>query len=345
MAHLVLSGLTKRFGKTAAVDGVSLDVDAGSFVTLLGASGCGKTTLLRLIAGFAAPDEGAVIFEGASITHVPVAARGFGFVFQSYGLFPTKTVFENVAFGPRLRRWPKARIAARVGDLLEIAEIGHLAGRFPAELSGGQQQRVALARALALEPPLLLLDEPLSALDARIRESLRRELRRVVRQLGVTAIYVTHDQAEALEISDRIAVMDRGRLVQCDSPEGIYLRPASRFVAEFVGSTNILSCVDVGGRLAPAPEGATGNALVSLRPEHVGLAAAGHGPEARVLDVAFSGAAFRVALRLEPSGVELRALVSVDEWLALRAVPGDVLAVVLPLSRAVVLEGALRAAA
>jgi ABC-type Fe3+/spermidine/putrescine transport system ATPase subunit len=317
MEQLRLEGVTKAFGDTLAVDDVTLSVRRGEFVTLLGASGCGKTTLLRIIAGFLAPDRGGVRFEGRGIDHLAPRQRGFGFVFQAYALFPTKTIFDNIAFGLRVRRWDRRRTRARVEELCDLVQLDGLESRFPHELSGGQQQRVALARALAPEPPLLLLDEPLSALDARIRERLRHELRRLVNRLGVTAIYVTHDQAEALQISDRIAVMRAGRIEQAGSPPEIYLRPRSRFVAEFVGTVSVLACTRRPlNRLRPAGWSDSAQ-LVALRPEHVRVSVPGPGDDRECLaDVessSFMGPVYRLVLRFA-DGQSVVADVPSEEW-------------------------------
>jgi len=278
-SHLVVEGLSKRYGDTPAVDAVDLSIGQGEFVTLLGDSGCGKTTLLRMIAGFTAPDGGRIMSRGVDVTHLAPAARRMGFVFQSYALFPTKTAEENIGFAPRMSGKPRADIRNRVRELAEMVEIDRLLDRYPHELSGGQQQRVALARALAAEPDMLLLDEPMSALDARIRAKLRTELRGLVDRLGMTALYVTHDQEEALAMSDRVAVMRAGRIEQIGTPDLIYHRPASRFVAEFVGVSNILQAkVAPGGLLVgdahwpsslvcEAGDGETVN--VMIRPEHM----------------------------------------------------------------------------
>jgi putative spermidine/putrescine transport system ATP-binding protein len=249
-----LRGITKKFGETRACDAIDLDVRSGEFLTLLGDSGCGKTTLLRVIAGFIRPDAGVVMLGGDDITHRPAADRSMGFVFQSYALFPTKTVAQNIGFALEIQGQAAAKRAQRVMELAQLMELQDLLARFPHELSGGQQQRVALARALAPAPKVLLLDEPLSALDARIRARLRQELRGLVRRLGLTAIYVTHDQDEALALSDRVAVMRAGRIEQIDTPQAVYQRPVNEFIGRFVGVSTIIA-----GRV-----GMTGNALEGL---------------------------------------------------------------------------------
>jgi ABC-type Fe3+/spermidine/putrescine transport system ATPase subunit len=239
-AHLRLVEVTKHFGPTVAVDRVSLEIEEGSFFTLLGPSGCGKTTLLRVVAGFHLPDRGEVYLRERRITHVPPHLRGTAMVFQEYALFPHMTVEENVAYGLRMRRVPAAEARTRVARVLELVGLVGQERKYPHQLSGGQQQRVALARALVVEPEVLLLDEPLSNLDAKLRVRVREELRELQRRLGQTTVYVTHDQEEALALSDRIAVMNTGRVLQVGTPEEIYLRPKNRFVADFVGLANFL---------------------------------------------------------------------------------------------------------
>ena len=238
---LHLDRVSRRFPEVLAVDQLSLTVGAGELVTLLGPSGCGKTTALRLIAGFETPDEGRVWFEGRDVTTRKPQERGFGMVFQSYALFPHLNVFENVAFGLRARGIPEPRLRERVASALELVALPDHGDRAVQALSGGQQQRVALARAIATEPPLLLLDEPLSNLDQTLRVKTRAELRGLVRELGITAIFVTHDQEEAFDLSDRIGVMRSGRLVQIGSPRALYEEPADRFVASFVGRASSLA--------------------------------------------------------------------------------------------------------
>src|SRR4051794_15955143 len=240
MAFLELEGIRKSFGATAAVAQCDLAIEHGAFVSFLGPSGCGKTTTLRMIAGFEAPTAGTIRLDGEDITRRPANRRKMGVVFQSYALFPNMTVGQNIAFGLTLEKQPKATIARRVGELLDLIDLPGLERRYPHQLSGGQQQRVALARALATEPRVLLLDEPLSALDAKIRVTIRNEIRAIQRQLGITTIYVTHDQEEALALSDQIVVMNKGRIEQIGTPFQIYNHPQTAFVASFVGTVNLL---------------------------------------------------------------------------------------------------------
>ncbi len=235
-----LEGVVKRYGATAALAGVSLEIHEGELFTLLGPSGCGKTTTLRILAGFAEPDEGEVYFDGVPVRGVPPAERGVGIVFQNYALWPHMTVFENVAYGLRLRKLPAPEIRRRVREALEQVGLAGMEDRTPGQLSGGQQQRVAVARALVLNPRLLLLDEPLSNLDAKVRARLRSEIRKLQQELRITTVYVTHDQEEAMVISDRIAVMRDGRVAQVGTPADLYERPADLFVADFVGTNNLL---------------------------------------------------------------------------------------------------------
>lgn len=262
------------------MDRVSLEVGAGELVCVLGPSGCGKTTLLRLVAGFETPTEGAIYYRGVPVHHLPPQERNFGIVFQSYALFPHMTVWDNVAFGLRVRRLPRHRIRARVDEMLALVGLQQAARLYPAQLSGGMQQRVALARALAVEPRVLLLDEPLSALDAKIRVRLRAEIRRIQRELGVTVLYVTHDQEEALSIADRLVVMWQGRVQQVGAPLEVYTRPATPFVADFVGTTNLLHAwveegpwVRWGGVSLQVPDlpVPSGPVVLAVRPERLVL--------------------------------------------------------------------------
>ncbi|PYN06043.1 MAG: spermidine/putrescine ABC transporter ATP-binding protein [Candidatus Rokuibacteriota bacterium] len=277
--RITLRDVTKRFGASTAVDGLSLEIAPGELVALVGGSGCGKTTTLRLVAGFERPDAGEVRFDDRVVNDVPPARRGVGIVFQSYALFPTMTVAENIAFGLHVARWPRPRIRDRVDELLALMHLEGLGGRYANQLSGGQQQRVALARALARRPEILLLDEPLSALDAKIRLRLRAEIRKVQQDLGVTTLYVTHDQEEALSLADRLAVMRAGRIEQLGRPEEVYGRPRTGFVADFIGISNLMPCRVVsaadgvldwdGQRLRAACEGVVDGSTVTLavRPE------------------------------------------------------------------------------
>ncbi len=249
--------VTKRFGAFTALDGVSVEVQGGSLVALLGPSGSGKSTLLRVIAGLDRPDSGAVLLDGVEVTFVPAQRRGVGFVFQHYAAFKHMTVRENVAFGLKLRRLPRQRVRGRVDELLELVQLGGLADRYPAQLSGGQRQRMVLARALAVEPRVLLLDEPFGALDARVRAELRAWLRRLHDEMHVTSVFVTHDQEEAMELADRIVLMNHGRVEQVGDPRDLYERPANDFVMRFVGPVTsfgdlVLRPHDVQVRLEPA---------------------------------------------------------------------------------------------
>ncbi len=241
-----LENLSKRFGALLAVNSVSLSMAAGEFFALLGPSGCGKTTLLRMIAGFALPDAGEIFFGDECVTLVAPHKRDTGMVFQNYALFPQLSAFENVAYGLRARRVGGAEIRRRVGEILDVVQLGTFADRFPGQLSGGQQQRVALARALVIQPRVLLMDEPLSNLDAKLRVSMREEIRRIQRSLGLTTLYVTHDQEEAMAVSDRCAILHGGRVQQVGPAEEIYYAPANRFVAEFMGACNLFDVTVTG---------------------------------------------------------------------------------------------------
>ncbi len=278
-----LRNLVKRFGRdVVAVNDVDLHIDRGELVTLLGPSGCGKTTILRMIAGLERPSEGTIHLDEDDVTRLPAYLRDVTMVFQSYALFPHMSVFENVAYGLRVARRPKDEIAARVAEALDMVGLGHLGERATTALSGGQQQRVALARALVIHPRVLLFDEPLSNLDAKLRKRVRDDIRELQQRLGITAVYVTHDQEEALAISDRVVVMRDGVIEQQGSPHELYSRPATRFVADFIGSANFLpgtydgSTVDVlGYRFAHAQDVPAGRVTVMVRPEAVEFAADG----------------------------------------------------------------------
>jgi ABC-type Fe3+/spermidine/putrescine transport system ATPase subunit len=259
---LILRGVSKRFGDQLAVDSVSLEIPGGAFATLLGPSGCGKTTTLRMIAGFYDPDQGDISLGDRRLNDLPVNRRGTAMVFQDYALFPHMTVHDNVAYGLRLAHIPKADVERRVHETLDFVGLGRLGDRHPSQLSGGQQQRVALARALVIEPQVLLLDEPLSNLDAKLREQLRWELRSLQQRLGMTFVYVTHDQEEALSMSDWVAVMNEGRVEQAGSPADVYFRPRTEFVAGFVGVANLVpagavAALGLSGTLCIRPEALT----------------------------------------------------------------------------------------
>lgn len=240
MGYIEIGGLRKSFGSVAAVRDFDLDIEADEMVALIGPSGCGKSTTLRMVAGLDLPDSGRIQIDGQDVTFAPPHARRVGMVFQDYALFPNMTVAENIQFGPMISRRPRAERSRRAAELAELTQLGETLARYPHQLSGGQKQRVALARALATEPRVLLLDEPLSALDAPIRQSLRMEIRRIQQQIRIATIYVTHDQEEALAIADRVVVMDGGRICEVGTPAAIYNRPASAFTAGFIGSNNIL---------------------------------------------------------------------------------------------------------
>ncbi|TBX19374.1 ABC transporter ATP-binding protein [Nioella sediminis] len=240
MSAVTLSNISKQFGSFTAVEPMSLDIPEGQFVTLLGPSGCGKTTTLRMIAGLLDPSGGEITIKGRRVNDLPIHKRNLGIVFQNYALFPHKTIADNVGFGLRYRNVSKEDAARRVREALELVQLPHVADRYPSALSGGQQQRIALARAIVIEPDVLLLDEPLSALDANLREDMRVELKKIQHRIGVTSIFVTHDQAEALAMSDQIVVMSDGRVEQVGPPEEVYNAPASEFVANFLGASNIL---------------------------------------------------------------------------------------------------------
>jgi spermidine/putrescine transport system ATP-binding protein len=350
MANAVveLEGCTRDYGSVRAVDAMDLAIFEGEFLSLLGPSGCGKTTTLNLVAGFVEPTAGRILIDGGDVTGVPAHLRGLGVVFQSYALFPHLSVFENVAFGLRERRAPAAEIARRVGEALELVQLDRLGRQRPAELSGGMQQRVALARALVYRPRVLLLDEPLAALDKKLREEMRDELRAIQRSVGITTVFVTHDQAEALGLSDRIAVMSRGRIEQLGAPREIYERPASGFVADFIGASTVLRCRVIADNLVALAHGVTikvtaGGALrvgedveLAIRPERVRLAAGpGEGTaEARIEGLVYQGSMTEVSARL---GDGQRVLVFVTEPAPIPLAPGQIVHLRLPANAFMVL--------
>ena len=329
--ELEVRGLTKRYSPQVTVGPISFQVHAGEFFSLLGPSGCGKTTTLRCIAGFESLSEGSIRLRGERLDDRPPHRRDVGLVFQNYALFPHLTVFDNIAFGLRLRRVAKTEIVARVESVLRLVDLAMMAGRFPAQLSGGQQQRVAIARSLVLEPQILMFDEPLSNLDFKLRIQMRDELKSLQRRLGKTSIYVTHDQTEALALSDRIAVLSHGRIEQIGTPGEIYEQPATSFVAEFIGSSNLLPARVVGqdgqgtivetaaglrlccGAGSAGGNGAERDVSVLLRPERIRVQDPGIGPDtapncfaARIAEVTYLGEDLHLSLDL-PGGDRLRA--------------------------------------
>jgi putative spermidine/putrescine transport system ATP-binding protein len=330
MAYLELQDLHRDFGAVKALDGIEIQLGEGEFLSLLGPSGCGKTTALRLVAGFDRPDAGRIVVDGKDITNVAPNKRDMGMVFQAYSLFPNMTARQNVEYGLRIRGKDKADRRKQVNDLLELVGLGHAGERYPHQLSGGMQQRVALARALAIEPRVLLLDEPLSALDAKVRVQLREEIRRIQLELGITTLYVTHDQEEALSVSDHVAVMYGGRIEQMGSPAEMYSAPATPFVAEFIGTMNRLEGTVVDGGVEHAGttlqiEAARGRprgerVLVLVRPEtvEVGPANGGGGSNTLVGDVVtqtFLGPVTR--LKILGAGVDVIADVPTQKALSL----------------------------
>ncbi len=322
MAFLEIDNVEKNFGRLSVVRKFLMSVDKGEFISFLGPSGCGKTTVLRIVAGFEMPSAGAIIINGKDVTKLRPNQRNVGMVFQSYALFPNLTVAENVAFGLKIAKKPKAEIDKRVKEMLEIVKLPHLAGRYPYQLSGGQQQRVALARALAPSPQVLLLDEPLSALDAKIRVSLREEIRSLQRSLGITTIYVTHDPDEALSMSDRVAVMNEGRVEQIGAPLEIYNNPKTNFVASFVGTLSTLrgraisaaeGKIDIDGQSIAVTRGREklsngGSCLIALRPEAValggnGIGEGGNSLKGTVEEVIFLGSVVRIRVRFNENAI------------------------------------------
>jgi putative spermidine/putrescine transport system ATP-binding protein len=298
MSHLVLEGLGKSYGSAVAVEGLDLTVARGEFISLLGPSGCGKTTTLQMIAGFASVDRGRILLDGKDLGGVAPNKRGLGIVFQSYALFPHMTVAQNIAFGLEMRGVEKPEREKRTLDVMALVGLKGFEGRYPRRMSGGQQQRVALARALVIRPSLLLLDEPLSNLDAKLREEMQGELRQIQRSIGTTTILVTHDQHEAMALSDRIVVMNRGRVEQIGAPDAAYGAPASAFVANFLGKTNVLKAtgdghghVVIDSLSVPLASAGSGALRIAVRPERLGFAAEGApGFAARITSRVFQGA-------------------------------------------------------
>ena len=351
MAQVTLNQLTKIFDDTPVVKGISLTVEDGEFFSLLGPSGCGKTTILRMIAGFTFPTSGTIFFDDQDVSYIPPNKRNTGLVFQNYALFPHMTVFENVAFGLRTRKVPKAEMADRVAGALKLVGLFGLEARPVPLLSGGQQQRVALARAVVIEPDLLLLDEPLSNLDAKLREETRDQIRDLQKQLGITTIYVTHDQEEALAVSDRIAVMDDGICQQLDTPDVIYRQPANRFVATFMGKMNlwegILADEDgqclfrhESGLTILLPQNTTideGPVFLAMRPQTIKLSpdVLGNTTAGSVVDRQFKGAA--VEFVVEVAGEQITVVTHSDDPIAGKQ-QGEEVWVQMPGDQAIVLK-------
>jgi spermidine/putrescine transport system ATP-binding protein len=338
---IVLERVTKRFGEVTAVNDVEIAIVGGEFFSLLGPSGCGKTTTLRIIAGFETPDVGRVLLRGEDVTHITPQKRNVNMVFQAYGLFPHMTVADNIAFGPKIKKMPRDEVARRVAEILRIVRLEGMADRRPAQLSGGQQQRVALARALVNGPAALLLDEPLGALDLKLRKEMQLELKDLQTRTGTTFVYVTHDQEEAMTMSDRIAVMNEGVVEQLATPRELYRRPASAFVAGFIGTSNLIT-LRVDGRedglvrmdlgegeriLAPDPEDGAATALITVRPEWIKLAVGEVGPRAShvggtVVDVVYLGSVTQLIVLL-PTGERLTVHRLNDEVDVADPRPGD----------------------
>lgn len=318
-----LAGCSKSYGVVPVLDDVSLQVKAGDFVTVLGPSGCGKTSTLRVIGGFVTPDVGEVKIRGREVTGLPPYRRNIGVVFQNYALWPHMTVFDNLAFGLRIRKMGKEDIATQVDKALGMVRLEGLKHRYPRELSGGQQQRVAMARALAIDPEVIILDEPLSNLDRRLREEMRIELKRLQRSLGVTMLFVTHDQEEALSMSDQVVVMHKGRIQQMADPRTVYQRPATSFVASFLGNANFLPgrieriegeealvSLDAGGEMSAAFSSAVragDDVRIMVRPEWLSIQRdpAPGGIKAQVREVIYEGASIRYGLAVPRSGEDL----------------------------------------
>lgn len=333
-AFIQLRDISKSYGQLKVVEGLHLKIEEGEFLSLLGPSGSGKTTILMILAGFEAATSGEILLDGKKINHLPPHKRGMGVVFQNYALFPHMTVAENVAFPLEMRNVPRAEIKAKVSRALERVRLGHLGDRKPTQLSGGQQQRVALTRALVFEPRVILMDEPLGALDKQLREEMQLEIRELHRRLGLTIVFVTHDQSEALTMSDRIAIFDRGKIAQIGSAADVYDRPQNRFVSQFIGETNLLDGVVkqvaadgglelslAGGhviRTKPPSEAVTGKAVVSLRPEalklYPGEVSADNSLGVTVDDVVYQGDHLRLHLSAGPLQLVARVERGVSDW-------------------------------
>ena len=332
---ITVKNITKRFGKFTALDDVSVEAEHGSLLALLGPSGSGKTTLLRIIAGLETPDSGSVHYKDEDVTHNPARDREIGFVFQHYALFRHMSVFENVAFGLRVRKWAKDRVNDRVHELLHLVRLEGLERRYPAQLSGGQRQRVALARALAVEPKVLLLDEPFGALDAKVRQELRQWLRKLHDQIHVTSVFVTHDQEEAFEVADKVVVMNKGRVEQAGTPEQVFEHPANAFVMDFLGSVNVfhgraqdgkvhLGCLEM--EYPEYTHSESRPATVYVRPHELEIERAANGGgslKAEVLHVNPAGAVAKVFVMSSDHGVGINVELSPERFSELELKKGD----------------------
>ena len=307
MTYVQFKNITKHYGAEVALSNFSLEISSGELVSILGPSGCGKTTALRILAGFIEPTDGSLLVNGQEILELPAAKRGYGMVFQSYSLFPNMTTFENIEFPLKLRKTDATTRIKRVNELLDLINMAEHASKFPHQLSGGQQQRIALARALALEPPILLLDEPLSALDATVRDQLRDEIRSLQKRLGITTVFVTHDQQEAMAISDRVAVMRSGQVEQVGSPKELYQNPRNSFVAKFVGTSNQIESIRIGqawkvlGSTVSGPEGFD-TGIAFIRPEDITITAS-PGGVAVIEEISFLGSFTRVFISIDKNRV------------------------------------------
>lgn len=332
MTLLRIQGIGKRFGTVTAVDGVSLDIAENEFFALLGASGSGKTTLLRMLAGFEEPTSGAILLDGADITNMPPNRRPVNLMFQSYALFPHMTVRANIAYGLEMERLPRAEVAARVDAMLRVIQLDGLAHRKPDQLSGGQKQRVALARALVKRPRVLLLDEPLGALDKKLRGTMQLELKRLQHEVGITFIMVTHDQEEALVMADRIAILKDGKLLQCGTPRDVYERPVNRYAADFIGIMNFFEGFAEDGNLRlgddtrlrsvdPMPQGAAAGAVAAVRPERIRLGPGENTVTGTVRAMAYHGLDLQLHVDTPAGPVTLRLTADAAEAQPLN--PGD----------------------
>jgi sulfate transport system ATP-binding protein len=332
---ITAKNVSKRFGRFVALDGVTLTAETGSLVALLGPSGCGKTTLLRIISGLETPDSGSVHYLDDEVTHHSARERNVGFVFQHFALFRHMTVFENVAFGLRVRKWPEEKIRLRVQELLHLVRMEEIGWKYPSQLSGGQRQRIALIRALAPQPKVLLLDEPFSALDRKVRQELRGWLRRFHDELGVTSIFVTHDQEEAFEVADKVVVMQAGKIEQVGTPMEVFEHPANAFVLDFLGNVNVLNVslqsgkARLGGMELDYPhytDSESRDAAVYVRPHEMRIDRYSNGSgslQAKVVHITPAGSVIKVRVRSDEFGLLLNVDVALTEFSELNLKPGD----------------------